>query len=313
MDNERQLTFEEAAASARSDLEAPTETPPTQGAEPETPTEAPAQQPEAEQQTPDQAQMTEQALDAAEQLAGRAEEQNNELQEVRQQLGAVMDQNQQMQEMIRQMSQQQEEHVEEDMQKENSFPVLDTSQFAFASEEELQRMNQEYARQVESYMEQEMNRRMQEIKPYLDEAKAGAQLRERDRVISEMKDLPEFSGIETMSSQLDRIIGNSSLSRDDVPMEEKYAMAYAIAKGVNAINNPPKPPAEPTVEDLMNYYTNNQDFRDMVERKRVEELSKSQQVPPMSASSGAVNAALNIKKKPQTFDDALERSKKDMR
>ncbi len=306
MDNEKQLTFEEAAASARSDLEAPQEPLPNQETEPETPTEAP------EQQTPDQAQMTEQALDAAEQLAGRAEEQNNELKEVRQQLGAVMDQNQQMQEMIRQMSQQQEEHVEEDMQKENSFPVLDVCQFAFASEDELQKMNQEYAHQVESYIEQEMNRRMQEIKPYLDEAKAGAQLRERDRVISEMKELPEFSGIETMSSQLDRIIGNSSLSKDDVPMEEKYAMAYAIAKGVNAINNPPKPPAEPTVEELMSYYTKNQDFRDMVERKRVEELSKSQQVPPMSASSGAVNAALNIKKKPQTFDDALERSKKDM-
>lgn len=311
MEHENQaLNFDEAAEAAKTALEAP-----EQNVTSDTNENTSMEEPNAEQpaEAQEQQQMTEQALNAAEQLAGRAEEQNAELLDVREQLAAVMQQNQSMQEMIRQMSQQQEEHVEQDMQQEERhFPLLDFDRLSFADDDEKAKINTNYIKQVEDYVAHEIEQRMSQIQPFLDEARDGAKQREKERVISEMKELPEFSGIETMSSQLDRIIGNSSLSRDDVPAEEKYAMAYAIARGVNAINNPPKPPAEPTTEELMNYYLNNQDFRDMVERKRVEEISKSQQVPPMSASSGAVNAALNIKKKPQTFDEALERSRKEM-
>jgi hypothetical protein len=58
----------------------------------------------------------------------------------------------------------------------------------------------------------------------------------------------------------------------------------------------------------MELYDKNPTFQELIEKKRIESLKESQQVPPFSASSGAVNAALNIKEKPKTFDEAFART-----
>ena len=42
------------------------------------------------------------------------------------------------------------------------------------------------------------------------------------------------------------------------------------------------------------------------EKKRLEKIQGSQQVPPFSSSSGAVNAALAIQEKPKTFEEASQ-------
>ena len=47
----------------------------------------------------------------------------------------------------------------------------------------------------------------------------------------------------------------------------------------------------------------------MIEKKRLDDIKQSQQVPAMSASNGAVNAALTIKEKPTTWDDASQRTR----
>ena len=87
-------------------------------------------------------------------------------------------------------------------------------------------------------------------------------------------------------------------------------VAYAIAVGVNSMNTPPVEPKEPTPEELMALYESNPEFQEMIEKKRLAALKQSQQVPPFSASSGAVNAALNIKDKPKTFEEASERTRR---
>lgn len=97
-----------------------------------------------------------------------------------------------------------------------------------------------------------------------------------------------------------------------MPIDEKYINAYAMAKGINSINNPPAPPEEPkepTVDELMELYNTNPAFQEMVEKQRLGVIKQSQQVPPFSASSGAVNAALNIKEKPQTLEEASRRTR----
>ena len=95
-----------------------------------------------------------------------------------------------------------------------------------------------------------------------------------------------------------------------MPMEEKFINAYAIARGVNAINTPPAEPKELTDDELMELYDKNPTFQELIEKKRIDAIKNSQQVPPFSASSGAVNAALNIQEKPKTFDEASERTRK---
>ena len=60
----------------------------------------------------------------------------------------------------------------------------------------------------------------------------------------------------------------------------------------------------------MELYDKNPTFQELVEKKRLDTIKQSQQVPPFSASSGAVNAALNIKEKPKTFEEASERTRR---
>jgi len=123
--------------------------------------------------------------------------------------------------------------------------------------------------------------------------------------------VPELAGINDMVPQLDKIIANNKwLQSEDMSIDEKYINAYAIARGVNAINTPPEQPKELTSEELMELYDKNPTFQELVEKKRIEAIKNSQQVPPFSASSGAVNAALNIQEKPKTFDEASERTRR---
>ena len=154
---------------------------------------------------------------------------------------------------------------------------------------------------------------MKELSPALEYAKQGMREKEKNDAISVLANVPELSGIKEILPQLDRIIANNKwLQSDDMPMDEKYINAFAIAKGVNSINNPPVPPEpakEPTTEELMAIYNSNPDFQAMVEKQRLEAIKQSQQVPTLSGSSGAVNAALNIKEKPTTFAEASKRTR----
>ena len=110
--------------------------------------------------------------------------------------------------------------------------------------------------------------------------------------------------------QIEHIIKNTpALAAESVPLEEKIVAAYAIARGVNSMNNPPEPQKELTTEELFEKYKNDPALQEMIEKQRIDQLKGSQQVPPFSASSGAVNAALNIKEKPKTFDEASRRTR----
>ena len=149
---------------------------------------------------------------------------------------------------------------------------------------------------------------MDEIKPFIDYSKAMKDASDRDEAIKVLAQEPVMRGIAEMRPQLDRIIeGTPLLKNADVPIEEKYIVAFAMANGVNAINAPA--PTDPSVDDMMKLYNSSPAFREQVEKQRIEELKKGQQVPPFSASSGAVNAALDIKEKPKTFEEASKRAR----
>jgi hypothetical protein len=60
----------------------------------------------------------------------------------------------------------------------------------------------------------------------------------------------------------------------------------------------------------MALYNGNPEFQEMVEKQRIAQVSNSQQVPPFSASRGAVNAALYIPEEPKRWAVASERTKK---
>lgn len=297
--------FEEARLATeemlRNDENIPVEEP-EQTTEPvEEPTET-VENTEAVQEEPTQDNTAlDDAVNTAEIAAQAAQEKEAQLQQALQEIEALKAQNQQMQGTLEELSKKNEENlIEEAMQP----PVLDINSLAFATEEEVAQAQADYAQKMLEYNRKQI---MDDLAPTLEYAKKGMQDAERTETISALSQVPELAGISDMIPQLDKIIANNKwLQSEDMPIDEKYINAYAIARGVNAINTPPEPEKKLTDDDLMKLYDENPTFQELIEKKRLEAIKGSQQVPPFSASSGAVNAALNIKEKPKTFEEAAK-------
>ena len=283
-ENEAQLSLEDA---------------PTEETAEEVPAEEVIEQP-AEQTTPENAVLGD-AVNTAEIAAQALQQKDAELQQALQQIEALQAQTQQMQGTIEELSNRNEENlVEEAMQ----MPTLDINGLAFADDETQKAEMAKFVKGLSEYNRKQIDK---EYEPLLEYAKRGMQDAERADTISALSQVPELQGIGEMIPQLDRIIAsNRWLQSDDMSMEEKFINAYAIARGVNAINTPPQEPKELTEDELMELYDKNPTFQELIEKKRIESIKNSQQVPPFSASSGAVNAALNIKEKPKTFEEAAK-------
>ena len=206
--------------------------------------------------------------------------------------------NEELQKTITQQSDEQEGKIEE-----MALPQLDLSDVAFDDEETLAQKQKVYAQKMADYVRQGI---MSELAPYLDEAKRGIEQKEQEDTINFLEQMPQFKEIRGALPQINRIMEqNNTLFASDAPYEDRIIAAYAIARGANAINTPPK--AAPTTDELMALYNSNPEFQQMIEKQRIDAIKNSQQVPVMSASSGLTNAALNIKEKPQTLDEASER------
>ena len=307
--NEEEAILEEAIPAE--EVEEPTETVEQSDETVETPTETEEATEQVEEQPEEQPTQEEvilnDAVNTAEIATQTAQEKDMQLQQALQELEALKAQNQSMQGAIAELSKKNEENlIEEAMQP----PVLDINGLAFATEEEIKQAQARYAQQMSEYNRQQI---LKELEPTLAYAKKGMQDAEKTEMLSALSEVPELKGIGDMMPQLERIIAsNKWLQSDDMPMDEKLINAYAIARGVNAINTPPEEPKELTSEELMELYDKNPTFQELVEKKRLDAIknSNSQQVPPFSASSGAVNAALNIKEKPKTFEEASERTRR---
>lgn len=206
--------------------------------------------------------------------------------------------NEELQKTITQQSDEQEGKIEE-----MALPTLDLSNLAFDDAETIAQKQNIYAQQMADYVRRGV---MSELAPYLAEAKQGMEHKQQESLLESLEQMPEFKEIRGSLPQINRIMEqNSNLFASDAPYEDKIIAAYAIARGANAINTPSK--AAPTTDELMAMYNANPEFQQMIEKQRIDALKDSQQVPVMSASSGLTNAALNIKEKPQTLDEASER------
>ena len=257
--------------------------------------EAPAIEEPAPETTPETA-IADEATQLAEQASQVAQQTASENEALRAQV-------EQLQRTISEMSQAKEEEIIEE-----AMPTLDFDELAFADDETKRAKQEEYTNAMAEFVRKGI---MKEMTPYIEQAKSAQMEKDKQEAIAQLAHVPELKGIETLLPQLDRIIANNKwLNSSDMPIDEKLINAFAIAKGVNAINTPPvEEKKELTSEELMKLYDENPTFQELVEKKRIEAVKNSQQVPPFSASSGAVNSALNIKEKPKTFEEASERTR----
>lgn len=258
---------------------------------------APAQQSEEQAVIDD-------SVKTAEAAAQAAADMNTQLQQAMAQIQSLQAQNSQLQGAVDELSKRNEQNI---IEKALEPPILDISALSFADDDTIRAAQEKYASDMSEYTRSQI---MKELSPFIAQAKEGMREKEEREALSVLSGIPELSGIEGMLPQLESIIqNNKALSSDDMSMDEKLITAYAIAKGVNSITAAPPEKKEPTTEELMDLYNSNPAFQEMVEKQRIEQLKQSQQVPPFSASSGAVNAALNIKEEPKGWDDASKRTR----
>lgn len=288
--------FDEAKVATEQMFEAPTE---------EVVEEAPAEEVVEETPPATDETMLNEATQVAEQATQLAEQQNAELTKAMSENEQLKARNEQLKRTVEEMSKAKEEEIVEEAM---AMPTIDFNELAFADPDIQSKAQQDYANAMTEYVRKGI---MDEMSPFIEQAKAGQREKEKNEAISVLSQVPELQGIDAMMPQLDHIIAtNKWLQSEDMPIEDKLINAYAIARGVNAMNTPPETKKELTPEELMELYDKNPTFQELVEKKRIESLKGSQQVPPFSASSGAVNVALNIKEKPKSWDDASERTRK---
>lgn len=262
----------------------------------------PVQEPTQEQ--PQEQRALEEAAETAETAAKVAAEKDGQLQQALAEIEMLKQQNQQMQGTIAELSERNEENIIQDVLEP---PVLDLNGLAFASEEEQREAMAKYAEDLSAFNKKQF---MDEISPAIAFAKKGMYEAEKNEVLQALSQLPELSGIQERIPQLDRIIQNNKwLSSDDMPMDEKYINAYAMAKGIDSINQPPVQ-KEPSAEEMLEFYNKSPELQALIEKQRLDAIKPSQQVPPLSGSSGAVNAALDIKEAPKTLEEASERTRR---
>lgn len=301
-------SFDEASAATQELFNAAPEEEQTEETAPEEEQEQTEQEVPEEQDIPKEAEKTlDEAVQTAEIAAQTAVEKDEQLQQVMNELAAARQQIQQMQGTIEEISKQNAENiVEEALQP----PTLDIAGLAFESDEEQKAAMAKYAEEMSAYNRQEL---LKELAPTLEYAKRGMQDAQKADAIEVLAQVPELAGIKEALPNLDKIIANNKwLQSDEMPLDEKYINAFAILKGIDSINHPvvPTEPKEPTADELMALYEKNPEFQELIEKKRLDAVKGSQQVPPFSASSGAAGAALDIKEKPQNLEEARERTKK---
>lgn len=241
--------------------------------------------------------------DMAEKAAMAAQERDTQLREISNQLRAVQDQNEALKKTIGDMSKQNEEAIMADA----AIPYMDFNEMAFLDEESARAKQTAYFNDVLKLAEASV---LKKLEPIVSHVNAEKQMSEKNAIIDELARTNEMQNIREYMPQIERIIkANKWLQSDDMNMDERIINAYALARGVNDINTPKK---EMTSDEFLEMFKNRQDLQEAIERERIQKVkdAKGQQVPNLSASGGAAGAALNISERPQTMEDASERTRK---
>ena len=319
MNENEKMNFAEALASARESVEsgeanAPEAQVQEQAVQEEAVTE-PTTEPDTEPEAPvqdavaAQTAMTEEAIATAEQAAQIAQQKDAEVNQLKQMLEQERQHSQNLEGTLSEMNKQRETEV---LAEALVPPQMDFKTIMFEDDDVIAQAQAKYAEDMAAY-----NRKIleKEYEPVRQQAKRLEEHEMLENLKSSLKGRAEFEGFDNpeMLKRLDVIIHNNEFLKDsNLPYEKKLINAYAIARGADAMYTPKKEPEQPkaqTVDELIEIYKNNPDFKAAIEKMRIEELSAGQQVPVLSASGGAGNVALNIKDKPQTLGDARERAK----
>lgn len=139
-----------------------------------------------------------------------------------------------------------------------------------------------------------------------DEAMHALKVQKAIKVLSSLED--EFPGFGKEADAIEALIGRDKvLSAYEDPMHARIA-GYLINEGLKSVK---KGKAGMSLDELMDIYRNNEEFKAAIEQYRLEQLNTLGELPvvPMGGSFSAAEP-YKAEEKPQTMSEARKKSKK---
>lgn len=201
--------------------------------------------------------------------------------------------NQQLRDSMAQQSQDTKAQLEDALEP----PTLDIDGMMYDDDATRQRKQSEYNTAMFEYNRKKL---MQEIQPMVDSYRQQQRDGEMQASIANLHNLPGVGNrFDDVAADIPQTIRSIPALANMAP-NEAVPLAALIAKGRAATNAQAKTP-EQTAEEIFA----NPEVMKLIELKRANQLRANQNIPPMSASQGAMSTApLNVTPKPATVQDA---------
>lgn len=201
--------------------------------------------------------------------------------------------NQQLKQSMTQQSQETKAQLEDALEP----PTLDIDGMMYDDDATRQRKQSEYNTAMFEYNRKKL---MQEIQPMVDSYRQQQRDGEMQASIANLHNLPGVGNrFDDVAADIPQTIRSIPALANMAP-NEAVPLAALIAKGRAATNAQAKTP-EQTAEEIFA----NAEVMKLLELKRANQLRENQNIPPMSASQGAMSTApLNVTPKPETVQDA---------
>ena len=205
----------------------------------------------------------------------------------------MQNENQQLKQSITQQSQETKAQLEDALEP----PTLDIDGMMYDDDATRQRKQSEYNTAMFEYNRKKL---MQEIQPMVDSYRQQQRDGEMQASIANLHNLPGVGNrFDDVAADIPQTIRSIPALANMAP-NEAVPLAALIAKGRAATNAQAKTP-EQTAEEIFA----NPEVMKLLELKRANQLRENQNIPPMSASQGAMSTApLNVTPKPETVQDA---------
>lgn len=185
-------------------------------------------------------------------------------------------------------------------------PTLDIDGMMYADDATRQQKQAEYNNAMFEYQRKMI---MKEMQPVVDSYRRQQQDQAIQGAISGLHNTPGIGNrFDDVASDIPQVI-KSIPALASLPPNEQVTIAALVAKGRAAVNAQAKTP-----EQIATDVYANPEVMKLLELKRTQALQANQNIPPMSASQGAVAAApVNVDHKPETVADAFEELTKMLR
>lgn len=176
-------------------------------------------------------------------------------------------------------------------------PTLDINGMMYDDDETRQRKQNEYNTAMLEYQRKML---MREMQPMMDSYRAQQQSQALQSAVDNLHAIPGVGGrFDDVAADIPQTI-KSIPALSGMPPNEAVVLAALVAKGRAAANAPAKTP-----EQMADEVYSNPEVMKLLELKRSQALAQNRNIPPMSASQGAMSAApVNVDHKPETVQDA---------